>query len=190
MTIVKFPTIDVTAYTTPDEHLEAIVDYGTLLCVLVANPDAEACLDQINRVLWLIVGHARTIQNRPSETLVSTPPTRRPFGRRQRTAAEPLAVDHRAILDRVEQIVDLLRTRYVCDGWKMDEAAAARALDYYRRRVYGPPFKDEKEDTAAYHLALEFLSSHGQNLDWVHIGNPGGMICELAHHSHNANGST
>ncbi|WGR96381.1 hypothetical protein MTX26_17995 [Bradyrhizobium sp. ISRA443] len=27
---------------------------------------------------------------------------------------------------RVEQIVDLLRTRYICEGWKMDEDGAAR----------------------------------------------------------------
>lgn len=48
-------------YCTTGEDAEAIVDYGTLLCVLVANPDAEGCLGQINRVLWLVVDHARAI---------------------------------------------------------------------------------------------------------------------------------
>ena len=34
--------------------------------------------------------------------------------------------------------------------------------------------------------ALEFLSSHGQNLDWVFDGKPSGMICTLAKHSKRA----
>ena len=73
----------------------------------------------------------------------------------------------------------------------MDEHGAARALDYFRRHIEGPPaFKDEDEDTAAYHQALEFFSSHGQNLDWIHDGSPGGMICNLAHHSARANEAT
>src|SRR5947208_1749242 len=99
-------------------------------------------------------------------------------------AHEPPAIDHKAILARVEQIVDLLRTRYICEGWKMDEHGAARALDYFRRHIEGPPaFKDEDEETSAYHQALEFFSSHGQNLHWIHDGSPGGMSCNLPHHS-------
>jgi hypothetical protein len=92
---------------------------------------------------------------------------------------EPV-VDHKGILARVEQIVDVLRTRYVCEGWEMDEAGAAHALIYFRRHVEGPPFRNEDEDTAAYHQALEFFRSHGQNLDWIHDGNPDGLICGLA----------
>ena len=65
-------------------------------------------------------------------------------------ADEPLAIDHKGILAYVEQIVDLLRTRYICDGWKMDEDGAARTLDYFRRHVHGPAFKDQDEDTAAH----------------------------------------
>jgi hypothetical protein len=42
----------------------AIIDYGMLLCVLTASPDAEGCLNEMNRVCWLIVEHARAIQNR------------------------------------------------------------------------------------------------------------------------------
>jgi hypothetical protein len=105
-------------------------------------------------------------------------------------AHEPPAIDHRAILARVEQIVDLLRTRFVCEGWRMDEHGAARALDYFRRHVDGPAFTDEDEDTTAYHQALEFFRSHGQNLDWIHDGNVGGMICGLAGHSTRANEAT
>jgi hypothetical protein len=39
----------------------------------------------------------------------------------------------KAILARVEQIVDLLRTRYVREGWKMDEDGAACTLAYWHR---------------------------------------------------------
>jgi hypothetical protein len=41
-------------------------------------------------------------------------------------------IDHRAILARVEQIIDLLRTCYVRDGWKLDEEGAERTLRYFR----------------------------------------------------------
>jgi hypothetical protein len=98
----------------------------------------------------------------------------------------PLAIDHRAILARVEEVVDLLRTRYVREGWKIDEERAECALAYFRRHVEGPPFKDEDEDTIEYHRAIEFFGSHGQSLDWIHDGNPGGMICGLAKNSQRA----
>src|SRR5258707_9607840 len=101
----------------------------------------------------------------------------------------PLAIDHRAILARVEEVVDLLRTRYVREGWKIDEERAECALAYFRRHVEGPPFKDEDEDTIEYHHAIKFLGSHGQSLDWIHDGNPGGMICGLASHSRQATAS-
>jgi hypothetical protein len=97
-----------------------------------------------------------------------------------------IAIDDRATLARVVEIVDLLRTRYVCEGWENDDEGAERALAYFLRRADGPPFKDEDEDTAAYYQALEFFSSHGQNLDWIHDGNPGGMICGPARSSRRA----
>jgi hypothetical protein len=103
------------------------------------------------------------------------------------TSQEP-SIDHEAALARVEKIVDFLRTRYVREGWKMDEQGAAVALDYFRRQVHGPAFKDE--DTAALYEAQQFLGSHGQSLDWVHAGNLAGMICGLAKHSRRANQAT
>ena len=42
----------------------AIDDYATLLCVLLAQPDADAAIDQMHRVAWLIVDHVRAIQIR------------------------------------------------------------------------------------------------------------------------------
>ncbi|MET4801228.1 hypothetical protein [Bradyrhizobium sp. LB11.1] len=99
----------------------------------------------------------------------------------------PLAIDNETILARVEQIVGFLRTCYIHEGWKMDEQGATLTLDYFRRQVHGPAFKDEDEDTAALYQAQQFLSSHGQSLDWVHDGNPIGMICGGARHSDWAN---
>lgn len=98
----------------------------------------------------------------------------------------PVAINDAAILARVEQVVDFLRTRYVCEGWKIDERGAELALEYFRRRAHGPAFKDEDEDTDAYYQAIEFFSSHGQSLDWIHGGNPAGLICGLAKHSRRA----
>jgi hypothetical protein len=96
-------------------------------------------------------------------------------------------IDHKAILARAEQIVDLLRTCYVREGWKIDEAAADRALAYFRRHVEGPPFENEDQDTIEFHEgAVEFVGSHGQSLDWVLCGDPGSMICRLASRSKRA----
>ncbi|MGY4570503.1 hypothetical protein [Bradyrhizobium sp. USDA 3256] len=51
------------------DDCEAIVSHATLLCVLTTAPDAETCLDQMNRVLWLIVEHAQAIQSREATAL-------------------------------------------------------------------------------------------------------------------------
>lgn len=94
-----------------------------------------------------------------------------------------MKTDNKAILARVEQIVEFLRKCHVRDGWKIDEERAERAVSYFRRHMDGPAFADEDEDTAAYQKALEFFRSHGQSIDWVHDGNPIGMICRGAYHS-------
>lgn len=77
--------------------------------------------------------------------------------------------------------MDLLRTRHVREGWKIDEPAAERALEYFRKSA-----ADGSDDDDLREAAIEFLSSHGHNLDWVFDGKPGGMICILAHHSRRA----
>jgi hypothetical protein len=69
-------------------------------------------------------------------------------------------IDDKAMLARVEQVVGLLRTRHVRDGWTIDETAATRAVMYFRRRVEGPPFKNEDEDTIEFHHAARFICSH------------------------------
>ena len=72
------------------------------------------------------MGIARALQQlRPAAAPAVAAPTNSP----------DVVVDHRAILARVEEIIDLLRTRHIRDGWQMDEEGASRALAYFRRHV-------------------------------------------------------
>jgi hypothetical protein len=80
-----------------------------------------------------------------------------------------------AILARAEQAIDLLRTRYIGAGWKLDEQAAQRALQYFRRMAAGGPENDEE-----YESVCAFWFDHGQSLDWLINGDPGGLICPAA----------
>ncbi|WP_213740936.1 hypothetical protein [Bradyrhizobium sp. dw_411] len=89
--------------------------------------------------------------------------------------------DRAAALVRMEQVVDLLRTCYVREGWKIDDVAAERALDFVRQYA-----KDGSESDEGREAALQFLGSHGQSLDWIFCGDVGGMICRLAKNSERA----
>jgi hypothetical protein len=84
-------------------------------------------------------------------------------------------------LPRAEQIVELLTTCYVREGWKIDKAAAKRALAYCRAYA-----KDGSDPNEGRRVAMDFFHSHGQSLDWVFCGDIGGMICGLAKHSQRA----
>jgi hypothetical protein len=86
-----------------------------------------------------------------------------------------------ASLPRAEQIVELLTTCYVREGWKIDKAAAKRALTFVRKYA-----KDGSDPDAGRKVAMDFFDSHGQSLDWVFCGDIGGMICGLAEHSERA----
>ena len=68
--------------------------------------------------------------------------------------------------------MELLRTRFICDGWKIDEEAAERTLRYFRSQAAGQPDNEEE-----WQAAIDFIGSHGQSFDWILAGNPGGMIC-------------
>jgi hypothetical protein len=80
-------------------------------------------------------------------------------------------------LPRAEQIVELLSTW----GWKIDKAAAKRALAFVRKYA-----KDGSDPDEGRRVAMDFFHSHGQSLDWVFCGDIGGMICGLAKHSERA----
>jgi hypothetical protein len=84
-------------------------------------------------------------------------------------------------LPRAKQIVELLSTCYVREGWKINKAAAKRALAFVRGYA-----KDGSDPDDGRKAALDFFHSHGQSLDWVFCGDIGGMICGLAKHSERA----
>jgi hypothetical protein len=85
---------------------------------------------------------------------------------------------NRAMLARAEQIIDLLRTRYVRQDWKLDEEAAERMLQYFRHCAAGVSVHGRE-----WMAVVTFCGEHGQSLDWIVMGNPGGMICGGAAHS-------
>src|ERR1700748_639324 len=63
---------------------------------------------------------------------------------------------------RAEEVVELLRTRYIREGWKIDEDAAERALAYCRK--YAEDGSDPDDEREA---AMDFFYSHGMSLDWI-----------------------
>jgi hypothetical protein len=87
----------------------------------------------------------------------------------------------KASVARAEQIIDLLTVCYIREGWKIDAAAAKRALAYVRRYA-----KDGSDPDNGRIAAINFFGSNGQSLDWVLAGDIRGMICGLAKHSERA----
>ena len=84
------------------------------------------------------------------------------------------ASDRAAILTRAEQVVDLLRNRYICEGWNLDEARAADFLDSVRRLDFTAG--DSEEMTTI----VGWATDHGQSADWIIRGDVAGMICSGA----------
>ena len=82
-----------------------------------------------------------------------------------------------AQIARLEQAIEVLRTRYVCAGWKLDEEGAERALRYWRR---GCP---DDEDQTEWGATLRFIGSHGLSFDWIMTGDVSSMICAGASQS-------
>jgi hypothetical protein len=95
--------------------------------------------------------------------------------------AMPAGSERAGAFARMEQIVELLRTCYVREGWKIDDEAAERALAFARQYA-----KDGSETDEGHQAAIDFVGSHGQSLDWVFCGDVGGMVCRLAKHSERA----
>src|SRR5262245_53915434 len=81
--------------------------------------------------------------------------------------ASDAVFDRQAALARLEHIVNVLRTSYVRDGWRLDEARAASVLANF-----------DDDDTV-----IEWVIDHNQSLDWVFRGEPGSMICRFASNS-------
>ena len=93
-------------------------------------------------------------------------------------------VNWTAVSDRLHQVLTLLRERYVCSGWKMDEASAAAAVSYVNDRMAGLP-----EDDESWSRFLAFVHKHGQSTDYILTGDASAMICSGAGLSPQAAGS-
>jgi hypothetical protein len=86
----------------------------------------------------------------------------------------PAAFD--GVYDRAQSLVQALRERHVCDGWKIDETHVAEFLDYARSFPAGAhdPIPEN---------VLELIFDHGQSLDWLFLGDVVVHICKCAAHS-------
>jgi hypothetical protein len=84
------------------------------------------------------------------------------------------AYDTNAALRRAAKIVTVLRERPVRDGWTFDEARGERFLE----SMCNLNPKDGNSDEMT--TVLEWISDHGQSLDWIFCGDPSVMICRLA----------
>jgi hypothetical protein len=67
----------------------------------------------------------------------------------------------KAMVKRFEFLLDTLRTRYICNGWSMDEELGQRVLAELKTQTEeDPPSED----------FLKFIFDHGQSLDWLADG--------------------
>ena len=71
------------------------------------------------------------------------------------------ASDRAAILARAEQVVELLRSRYICEGWHLDEVRAVDFLESVRRLDFTGA--DNEEMTTI----VGWAADHGQSVDWI-----------------------
>ena len=92
-----------------------------------------------------------------------------------------IAMDNRqsATLARFEQLLNVLHTRHIADGFTVDETAADQALGFFKRRANG----DRTDDVAGEQSAIDFIRSHGGSLDWVFDGDLEGLLAYRASHS-------
>jgi hypothetical protein len=81
-----------------------------------------------------------------------------------------------ATLARFEQAIEILRDRYICAGWELDEEGAERALKYFRR-IAQPGRRDENRD---FRFVIAFLHDHELSYDWIFRGDVTGLIVASA----------
>lgn len=103
-------------------------------------------------------------------------PKRRPAGLVGARVSDP---KRERMVARAERIVKLLSARIIRDDWSFDTNRAARFL--YCLRTFD--FKDG--DSPEYAEIMDWISDHGQSLDWILGGelDPDSMICMLAQYS-------
>jgi hypothetical protein len=108
----------------------------------------------------------------PISAVTGIPSVTTPGALSDAIAAASPRLDYRAMLARVEQMIETLRTRYVCSRWRLDEKAAARTLKYFRRLAADPPLDDyDDDDYQEWEVVCAFISDHAQSLDWIIHGN-------------------
>jgi len=64
--------------------------------------------------------------------------------------------------------------------FRMEEDAAARVVAYFRQ-------PSELDFDPEQRFALDWVRDHGQSLDWILSGDPGGMIARGAARQHEIN---
>lgn len=87
-------------------------------------------------------------------------------------------------LARAELMIKTLQTRHVSRDWKFDEIAGERVLRFFRTAVQFPTTHESQpgyEDEWTF--VIRFVYDHGQSLDWLILGEIGGLICRAASHS-------
>ena len=90
--------------------------------------------------------------------------------------ARPDVRDRAAVVQRAEEIVDLLSTRYIREGWheSFDRDRAAKFLQDVRQCDLSAEDVDREQKIIAW------AADHGVSLDWLINGDPRSMICILA----------
>jgi hypothetical protein len=90
------------------------------------------------------------------------------------TAAAP-AVDSRdSMVIRAQQMVDLLGTCYVREGWKLDADRAAQFVESVGT------FDEDNGECPKFRMVLDWMHDHGQSLDWLADGDIAGLITARA----------
>lgn len=87
--------------------------------------------------------------------------------------------DPQADYQRALEAVEVLRSRRICNGWQIDEAWAARALDVFRRAAAGE-FDDTEAMSDEEFDAYNFFGHHGVSLDWLCRGDRKALIVGCA----------
>jgi hypothetical protein len=98
------------------------------------------------------------------------------------TGGEPAAVpevqrsslDRAATLARAVQLVSTLKDCHVRDGWSLNAGRGASFLRSIQE------FDPNDGDCEHFRQILEWVSDHGQSLDWLFAGDPRVMICASA----------
>jgi hypothetical protein len=98
--------------------------------------------------------------------------------------ARPDVRDRAAMVRRAEEIVDLLSTGYIREGWheSFDHEPAARFLQDVRQCDLSDEDLDREEKI------ISWAVDHEVSLDWLILGDPRSMICILAGTAQTAGG--